>query len=195
MKVINILGSPRKRGTSARIARAFTDAMEKNGAEVEHFYLNGMTYKGCQGCETCHTKQNSCVLKDDLTAVLDAMRTADVAVFSSPVYYGDTSGQFKSFFDRTWSHVAVDFASENPYSSRLPQGKTAVFILTQGDVEARHEDVVERYRFSLSQYGYDLKVIRAASLMSGRPDEDVSQAQGEAIRIAETLSGGAGESA
>ena len=188
MKVINILGSPRKKGTSSRIAQTFTDAMEKKGAQVEHFYLNAMTYKGCQGCEQCHTKQDKCILKDDLTAVLDAMRTADVTVFSSPVYFGDISGQFKSFFDRTWSHVAIDYENEDPFTSRLPEGKTAVFILSQGDVEANHGDIVERYRSIFDRHGYDLKIIRATALMSGRPDEDVSQAQNEAAKIAETLS-------
>lgn len=189
MKVINILGSPRKNGTSARIAQALTDTMGTNGAYVEHFYLNGLTYKGCQGCEKCHTKLDKCVLKDDLTEVLDAMRTADVTVFSSPVYYGDTSGQFKTFLDRTWSHVAVDYESKNPYSSRLPKGKTAVFILTQGDVEDRHQDVIERYRFFFTLYGYDLKIIRAVALKTGRPDEDVSKAQNEAVTIAKELLG------
>jgi len=187
MKVISVLGSPRKEGTSSRIAQAFTDTMKKKGVEVERFYLNRMTYKGCQGCEKCHTKQDKCILKDDLTPVLNAMRSSDVAVFSSPVYYGDTSGQFKSFIDRTWSQVAVDYENENPYTSRLPEGKTAVFILTQGDVEAKHEDVIERYRFFFELYGYDLKVIRATSLMTGRPDENVSTAQDEAAKLAETL--------
>ena len=187
MRVINILGSPRRKGTSSRIAESFTAEMEKQGAEVDHFYLNGMSYKGCQGCEKCHTKQDSCILKDDLSAVLDTMRTADVAVFSSPVYYSDISGQFKMFFDRTWSHVEVNYENENPFSSRLPAGKTALFILTQGDVESKHGDIIERYSTFLQMYGYDLKVVRAASLLSGSPDEDVSAAQQQVVKIAQDL--------
>ena len=120
-----------------------------------------------------------------------AVRAADVAVFSNPVYYGDVSGQFKMFFDRTWSHVDVDYAQESPYSSRIPKGKTAIFILTQGDVASKHEDVIERYKMALELYGYDFKVIRAASLMSGRPDEDVSAAQAEAVKLAQSLMSGA----
>lgn len=187
MRIINIMGSPRKKGTSTRIAETFTTSMEENGKDVDHYYLNGMTYKGCQGCEQCHTNQESCILNDDLTPVLDAMRTADVAVFSNPVYYGDVSGQFKMFFDRTWSHVNVDYTKEPPFTSRIPNGKTAIFILTQGDVDTRHEDVIERYSMALNLYGYDVKVIRATSLMSGRPDEDVSTAQSKAIKIAKDL--------
>jgi multimeric flavodoxin WrbA len=185
MKVLNILGSPRRKGTSSRIAQAFTDRIEKNGGEVNSFHLNELTYRGCQGCETCHTKKDSCVLRDDLTPVLEAMRTADVIVFSTPVYYGDVSGQFKMFFDRTWSHVAVNYESDSPYASRIPEGKTALFILTQGDVEDRHGDVVERYRSFCDLYGLDTKVIRATGLEG--PDSDVSEAQARAAKLADEL--------
>jgi len=187
MKVINILGSPRKKGTSARIAEAFTDSVAKHGAEVEHFYLNGLMYRGCQGCEICHSKKDHCILEDDLTPVLEAMRTADVTVFSSPVYYSDISGQFKTFFDRTYSLLDVNYEQETTISSRLPEGKTAIFILTQGDVEEKHTDIIERYRPFFDLHGYALKTIRAAALASGRPDEDVSVAQAEAARMAENL--------
>lgn len=190
MKVISVLGSPREKGTSIRIAQAFTDVAKQKGAKVEEFYLNRMNYKGCQGCEKCHTKQDHCILKDDLALALDAMREADVAVFSSPVYYGEISGQLKTFIDRTWSHVAVDYENENPYTSRLPKGKTAVFVLTQSNPEDKHGEVVERYQKLFGLYGYDLKVIRATSLMTGRPDADVSAAQAEAVKIAEVLTAG-----
>ncbi|MFW5489090.1 MAG: flavodoxin family protein [Desulfovibrio sp.] len=189
MKVVTILGSPRKNGTSARIAKAFTEKMQENGAEVENFYLNALSYKGCQACERCHTKLDHCVLEDELTPALDAMRTADVTVFSSPIYFGDVSGQFKQFFDRTWSHVHVDYTSDSPFTSRIPKGKTALFILSQGDVEGKHAEIAERYQSILGLYGYDLKIIRATGLMSGRPDEDVSSFQAEAIKIAEGLMG------
>lgn len=188
MKVINILGSPRKKGTSARIAKSFTDAAEKSGAQVDSFYLNGMKFRGCQGCEQCHRKLDHCILKDDLTAVLEGMRTADIALFSSPVYLGDVSGQFKQFFDRTWSQVAVDFEKEIPYTSRLDKGKTAIFILCQGDVdEKKHIDVVERYTEVFDWLGYDLKVIRTTGLMSPTPDSDVSFSQEKAIELAREL--------
>ena len=186
-KVISILGSPRKKGTSARIAKAFTNVAEKLGAEVEEFYLNGMDYKGCQGCEQCHTKRKSCVLKDDLRAVLDGIHAADIAVFSTPVYYGDTSGQFKQFFDRTWSLIDYDIKADPPAASRLSNGKTAIFILSQGDMDEKHQDIVERYTPFFDLYGYDLKVVRATGLFSGDPGADVSILQGEVIKIAKTL--------
>lgn len=186
LNVLNIMGSPRKKGTSARIAASFTEAASQQGAEVEHVYLGGLDYKGCQGCEYCHSTAEHCVLKDELKPVLDAMRTADITVFSSPVYFGDVSGQFKSFFDRTWSHVTVDYSQSFPFSSRLPEGKTAVLILSQGDTEQKHLDVVERYSEFLTLYGYDLRVFRVTE-SSGAPDADVSGLQQEAAALAKQL--------
>ncbi len=187
MKVLNILGSPRKKGTSSRIAEAFAKEAEARGAVVARYYLNGLSYKGCQACEVCHTKLDHCVLQDDLTAVLDAMRTSDVIVCASPVYYGDVSGQLKMLVDRTWSHVNYVPDAENPYQSRIPAGKTALFILTQGDVEEKHGDIIQRYAPFFELYGYALKVIRAASLTTGAPDEDVSAAQQRAVELARAL--------
>ena len=57
----------------------------------------------------CKTKLDRCILEDDLTRVLDAVREADVLLLASPVYYGDLSSQMKSFIDRTYSYFVPDF--------------------------------------------------------------------------------------
>lgn len=187
MKVVNVLGSPRKNGTSARITKAFTDEAEKLGAEVENYYLNGMKYRGCQGCEQCHSKSEKCVLRDDLTNVLEALHSSDIAIFSSPVYFGDVSGQFKLFFDRTWSLVNINYESEVPYSTRLSEGKTAIFVLSQGDIAEKHLDIIERHTPFFEIYGFDLKVIRATGLMTGALAADVSDSQAEMKDLAKNL--------
>lgn len=187
MKVVNVIGSPRKNGTSARIAKAFTDEAEKLGAEVESYYLNGMKYRGCQGCEHCHSKSDKCILKDDLKDVLEALHSSDIAIFSSPVYYGDVSGQFKMFFDRTWSLVNVNYENERPFSTRLTDGKTAIFLLSQDDIAENHLDIIERYTPYFELYGYNLKVILATGLMTGDPAADISDNQAEMKDLARNI--------
>ncbi|WP_066858113.1 flavodoxin family protein [Halodesulfovibrio spirochaetisodalis] len=186
MKVISVLGSPRKKGTSNRIAQSFTDTAERLGATVDTFYLNALTYKGCQACEQCHSTKTHCIVKDDVTAILDGMKEADIAVFTSPVYYGDVSGQFKMFFDRTWSLVDVDFSKPSPFAGRLSQGKTAIFILSQGDSDDTYHEVITRYTDALKLYGYSVKILRATS-QNGSPDNDVSDIQSAAVTLAEQL--------
>lgn len=150
MKIVAVLGSPRPQGNSAGLARALLAAAREQGAEVQEFTLNKLDFRGCQGCLTCKTKSDTCVLEDDLAAVLQAVKEADVLVLASPVYFGDLSGQLKCFFDRTYSLINPDF------SSRLPAGKKAVLVLVQGMPEqAQFADIFPRYERWLKIYGFD----------------------------------------
>lgn len=186
LKIVNILGSPRKNGTSARIARTFTETATALGATVAEYYLNGMQYRGCQGCEGCHTRADRCVLRDDVTAVLDDLFTADIAVFSTPVYFGDTCGQFKSFYDRMWSLIDPDTTADRDSSCRLPPGKTAVLILSHVDAEGAHRDVLERYSMYLELYGFDVRIITAAGLRI-QSNTDISASLNDAAVLAREL--------
>jgi multimeric flavodoxin WrbA len=150
MKIVAVLGSPRPQGNSAGLARVLLAAAREQGAETQEFLLNQMDFRGCQGCLACKTKQDECILEDDLTEVLAAVKSADVLVLASPVYFGDLSGQLKCFFDRTYSLINPDF------SSRLPAGKKAVLVLVQGMPDAtQFDDIFPRYKRWLKLYGFD----------------------------------------
>jgi multimeric flavodoxin WrbA len=79
----------------------------------------------------CKSKLDTCGLNDDLTRVLESMRTADIIVAATPVYSGYASGQFKCFMDRCYSFLVPDFMT-NPVMSRMPPGKKVLVITTQG---------------------------------------------------------------
>ena len=187
MKIVAIFGSPRKNGASARIAQGFLETAQELGAEIKTHYLNGIKFRGCQGCNACKEKSEICIQKDDLTEVLADLLETDVAVFATPVYYWDVSGQFKCFFDRTWSIVKPDYTT-NPQPTRLPAGKKAVLITTQGDTEDKHGDVAERYHAFLSWYGYNVSVIRGTSCGMEK-DTDVDGFIAKAKKLAEKMVG------
>jgi NAD(P)H-dependent FMN reductase len=186
LNIVTILGSPRKNGTSARIARTFTETAAIYGAAITEYPLNTMQYRGCQGCEGCHTRADRCVLRDDATTILDHLYGADVAVFSAPIYFGDTCGQFKSFFDRMWSLIRTDAGDDEENGSRLPPGKTAVLILTHVDGAGAHNDVVERYALNLELYGFEVRPLIAAGLRL-QPNTDIDAHQQAAAALAREL--------
>ncbi|AFM23882.1 flavodoxin family protein [Desulfomonile tiedjei] len=183
MKIIAILGSPRAKSNSTALAKTILSATAEKGAEIQEFQLNKLNYKGCQACETCKTKLDRCVLKDDLTVVLDAIREADAVIFASPNYFGEVSGQFKTFFDRTYSFLDPDF------SSRLQPGKTSVFIFSQGQPSLEiYADVYPRYEMWLSRYGFSKKHLLR---MNGPRPADSAASRSDLIdqarKIAESL--------
>jgi multimeric flavodoxin WrbA len=171
MKIVAILGSPRSKSNSAAIARAILQRAGELGAETREFVLNKLEFKGCQACETCKTKLDHCVLKDDLTQALEAVKEADAVVMASPNYFGEVSGQFKSFFDRTYSFLGADF------SSRVQPGKSSVFVFAQGQPSVEmYADVYPRYEMWMKRYGFQNNFLirmngpRAADSVSQRPD-------------------------
>jgi multimeric flavodoxin WrbA len=177
MKIVSVLGSPRPKSNSTTLARIVMEKAKEQGAEVEEFVLNKLQYRGCQGCETCKTKLDHCVLKDDLTQVLEAVREADAVILATPNYFGEVSGQFKLFFDRTYSYVNPDF------TSRLRPGKFSVFIFAQGQPDlGMYADVAPRYEMWLKHYGFVTNHLlrmngpRTTDSVAQRPDL-VSQAE------------------
>jgi len=93
MKITNLVGSPRPNGNSATIAKALLAQLAPVAGETKTHVLNQLTYRGCQGCMACKTTADKCVVQDDLSAVLEDVRSADVVFFSSPVYFGELTSQ------------------------------------------------------------------------------------------------------
>jgi len=128
--VIGIAGSARKKGNSATLMRAILKGAALAGADTKEVYLNGLVFKGCQGCEKC-TSESKCILSDELTPVLDELRKADGWVLASPIYYGSVNGQTKTFFDRCRT-----FTRDPETQKRMPQLKgkrKGVVIVTYTD--------------------------------------------------------------
>ena len=163
MRASAILGSPRKKGVTTTLATAFMNQLERNGADTQVFHLNAMVYKGCQGCQGCKSRSGSCVLEDDLTPALKSLQESDILLFATPVYYWDVSGQFKTFIDRTWSLVKMDYET-NPDPTYIEKGKKALLVTSQAAVEEKHKDVAQKYAGFLTMYGYDVRILRACNM-------------------------------
>jgi len=149
MKIVVVLGSPRPDANCAILAQKVCDAAEGLGAEVQKFFVNKMDFNACQGCESCKTTCDRCILEDELTEVLGAIMQADMLVLASPVNWGDISGRLRGFFDRAYSYLNPDF------SSRLPSGKKAVFILLQAEADEDELNYLfPRYERWLKLYGF-----------------------------------------
>lgn len=154
MKITCIIGSPRTAGSIAAIARRLLDELQPLGADVRTYELNKLEYRGCQGCWGCQRASDRCVLRDELSPVLEDIRSSDLVILASPIYFGDVSAQTKGLIDRFFSFHAPGFrTSDRP--SRLAPGKKLILILAQGNPDpTAFDELVARYARVFGHLGF-----------------------------------------
>lgn len=99
MKLLVLLGSPRKNGNSEVLARKVAEGLEQQGGTTTYVRLNDLSLRPCQGCGGCE-KTGECVIKDDMTDIYQAVDEADRIMIVSPVYFYSLSAQCKLCTDR-----------------------------------------------------------------------------------------------
>jgi len=104
MKAIIISGSRNPQGQTAKAARALLEGLRSQGADGELAFLPEMHLERCRQCDPagwgiCRT-EGKCVIEDGFASLVAKLRGADVAVFATPVYFGDLSESARAFLDR-----------------------------------------------------------------------------------------------
>ena len=104
MKVLAINGSPRKGWNTDTLLKKALEGAASAGAETEMVHLYDLKFRGCVSCLGCKLRKeprpNRCILRDDLTAVLDKAHEADAIILGSPIYFSEITGEARSFLER-----------------------------------------------------------------------------------------------
>ena len=100
MKVIGIVGSPRKNGNTELLTAHTLRAIAEEGLDTELIPLVGREIKPCNACESCR-EGAGCIIKDDFASVYDKMKEADGIILASPVYFGSATALLKALMERS----------------------------------------------------------------------------------------------
>ncbi len=119
MKVLLINGSPKgKNSNSLKLAKSFIDgvkkAAEEDGSklELDELELASLNIGPCKGCFACwKATPGKCVIKDDMQMVIEKQISADLIVWSFPLYYFNVPGLLKNLIDRQLP-MSLPFMSE-----------------------------------------------------------------------------------
>jgi len=138
-KIIIIDGGPRKNFNTASMLQKFAEGATSvsDKIEVKTVRLYGLDYKGCMSCMACKVKgkaSNVCKFKDALTPVLEEIAEADGLVLGSPIYFGDVTGQMRTFLER----LAFPWLSYNDYSMTAPKRMSVVLMETMNGLPDRN---------------------------------------------------------
>lgn len=101
MKVLVLMGSPRK-GNTYRAAERIREIIQKKvPVEWEYVMLKDAHLEDCRGCYMCFEKgEEYCSLKDEASPLERKMMEADGIIFATPVYGFQVSYLMKLFIDR-----------------------------------------------------------------------------------------------
>lgn len=102
MKILVILGSPRKNGNTETLVKTILDGACSAGltGDIEYIFLEGFkNLHGCRSCSSC-ASTGECVIRDDMTELYGKMDAADILFLVTPVYFYGPSSQMKTFMDR-----------------------------------------------------------------------------------------------
>ncbi len=149
MKVLVVVGSPRRGGNTDIVLGNMADVFEGRGFEVNKVYLNEIGMRGCQGCMSCKKTAERCVQQDGMTPVYDLIQSSDPVLMGAPVYLWDVAGQFKLFVDRCFAFW------ERSYRGRIRPGKTAVLVTVLGQDNFKlGSSVSEKYVSLFRSFGF-----------------------------------------
>lgn len=118
MKIIALLGSPRKGGNTELLLSEAIKGIEDSGFPVEVFNLNSMNILPCQDCSGCN-ETGICIYDDDMTKIYEAIREADRVILASPIFFFSLSAQTKIMIDRCQSFWCEKYLLKKP----VPAGK------------------------------------------------------------------------
>ena len=138
-KIIIIDGGPRATFNTASMLKKFAEGARSvsNEIKVKTIRLYALDYKGCMSCMACKIKgkaSNVCKFKDALTPVLEEIAQADGLVLGSPIYFGDVTGQMRTFLER----LAFPWLSYNDYSMTAPKRMPVVLLETMNGLPNRN---------------------------------------------------------
>ena len=176
MKIVGIVGSPRKDGNSFYLIREALKTVKEDvlPLETEIIQLGDLNIEPCRACEDCAEEPYKCVIEDDFGLVLDKMKVADGILIASPRYgpFGACPSKMQALLERL---VNVNY---------LPTHKNPEFVFPLKDkpcgllavsVEGRQNNLPVLH--SLEQYvlAYRMRVIHIPEWpwvgVSGRGDE------------------------
>ena len=136
MKVLGLVGSPRKMGNTDLLVEQLLEGARTKGYETEKLYLYDCTISLCTDCRSCKKGDYVCYVHDEMQQIYPLMAGADVIVFGTPVYWYGPSAKMKMLIDRMRPFV----------ENKKLVGKRAVVVSPSAEGSAASDPLLEMFR-------------------------------------------------
>lgn len=181
MKIVGLVGSPRKGGNTDILVGAALEGAKEAGAKVEKIMVGNLQINTCEGCLMCWQSGQCDHFDDDLPWLVEQLAEADGLVLGSPVWSGLLPGSMKNVFDRMTGSTTIIEASggQSKVLSRLPKkvrnGLSIAVCATPAPQMADATVIFLNYYLQVHANGGSVNEIRATGLLAkGQIGMDVS---------------------
>jgi len=99
MRVLGIMGSPRRHSNTEILLDKALEGAREAGAEVEKVLVSTLIISPCLEIYACF-KDGNCSIKDDMQTLYDKLLEVDHIVFASPIFFYGITSQAKAVIDR-----------------------------------------------------------------------------------------------
>lgn len=130
MNILVLMGSPRLCGNTAELCKPFMEALKDHGAEVRYVTLADKNIAPCRGCYACQdvAEAYGCPQRDDMAAIVEDIRWADLIVLATPIYAWYCAAPMKAVLDRHYGLNKYYGSAEGS----LWAGKRVAILATHG---------------------------------------------------------------
>lgn len=133
MDIVALMGSPRKHANTDMLLDEMIKGAEEKGHNVVKYYIGDLDVHPCRGCGVC-MQGKDCVFKDDGLKVTHEIANAEGLIVSTPVYFGQMTGDLKVLLDRLYG------ITHNPL---IPLSGKVALIFTHLGPEGYYDSYIE----------------------------------------------------
>lgn len=126
MRVLALIGSPRKGGNSDILADEVLKGVRQAGSDTQKIYLDDFFVRPIGQVADNSRARHDTRADDDFLKILDVFLDSDIIIWSTPIYWAGVSAQMKCFIDRLSSYF------NNPHYADRFTGKGHIFLCTFG---------------------------------------------------------------
>ncbi|MDR1471826.1 MAG: flavodoxin family protein [Synergistaceae bacterium] len=150
-QILVIIAGGRPNGNTSQLVDSFAKGAEESGNRIERISLLKTEVKGCLGCNACRYGK-PCIQKDGFNGLISKIKSADIIVFASPLYFWTISSRLKALIERFYCIAEEDAAPPLGRYEKYPIKECALLMTSADDFFWTFEQAVSYYKFSLINY-------------------------------------------
>lgn len=154
MKVLAVLGSPRKGSNTEILVDEILKGAELKGHSAERLCLYDYEILPCLDCRGCKRAKSgyACALPDAMGEIYARLERADLIILGTPVYWYGPTAKMKLFIDRLRPYIA----------SRKLAGKKGLVVTPSEEGAACCGPLLQMFAMSFDYLG----MVNAGSLLA-----------------------------